>query len=184
MDQQVPAYLARNLQQLRRLKGLTQGALATKAGIPRSPLPHLESGEANPSLFNLLAVAKALQVNVEELLSRPRRPVEHVPAAEVPVQLRANGRVRLRNLLPDKIRGLHLELLELDPGAVMTGQPHLRGTKEYLTVIEGEVAVITSGEPWAMKTGDVLAFEGDQPHAYRNPGGRRARALSVVVPLL
>jgi transcriptional regulator with XRE-family HTH domain len=183
MNENVPSYLALNLQQLRRLKGLTQEALAEKAGIPRSTLTHLETGASNPSLMNLLAVARALQVSVEELLSRPRRVVDYIPASEVPLQLKANGHVRLWKLLPDKIRGMHIDMLEIDGGAVMAGQPHLRGTKEYLTAIEGEISVITSGEPHIVKKGDVLAFEGDQPHAYRNPTSKRARALSVVIPL-
>ena len=64
----------------------------------------------------------------------------------------------------------------------MPGQPHLKGTKEYLTVLEGELTVVVEGLPTAVKKGDVLAFEGDQNHAYRNTGGRRTRALSVVIP--
>lgn len=178
-----PAYLARNIASLRDARGFTQSALAKKAGIPRSTLTHLEGGAGNPSLSNLLAVAGALGVNVEELLTKPRRPVTHIPAAEVPVQFLAGGKVKVSRLLPDKIRGLHFDLMQLDAGATLPGQPHLRGTKEYLTVLEGELTVITSGEPHALKKGDVLAFEGDQAHAYRNPGSRRAVALSVVVPL-
>jgi transcriptional regulator with XRE-family HTH domain len=180
----VPAWLARNLHQLRKAKGLSQGALASKAGIPRSTLTHMESGEANPSLVNLLAVSQALGVNVEELLSRPRRAMEHISASDVPVQSRAAGRARIRKLLPDKVRGLHIDLLEVEAGSVMPGQPHLRGTKEYLSVLEGELTVVVGGEPVIVQKGDVLAFEGDQPHAYRNGGSRRAVAVSVVIPNL
>jgi hypothetical protein len=34
-----------------------------------------------------------------------------------------------------------------------------------------------------VKPGDVLAFAGDQSHAYRNTGQGRAVALSVVIPI-
>jgi len=183
MSQSVPAYLAKNIIQLRDAKGFTQSALARKAGIPRSTLTNLETGNANPSLLNLLAVANALQVNVEELLSKPRRALEHIPASDVPVQIRANGRARIAKLLPDKIRGLHIDLMELDTETVMQGQPHLRGTKEYLSVLEGEITVVTGGIPTVVRKGDVLAFEGDQNHAYRNSGKTKARAISVVIPI-
>ncbi|MGZ3651275.1 MAG: helix-turn-helix domain-containing protein [Bdellovibrionota bacterium] len=183
MSNPVPGYLARNIQQLRRALNLSQSALAEKAGIPRSTLTNLETGDSNPSLLNLLAVAGALSVNVEELLSRPRRALEHIPAAEIPEQWKANGKARILKLMPDKVRGLMIDALELDASATLAGHPHLKGTKEYLHVLEGELTVVIEGAPVAVKKGDVLAFEGDQPHAYRNTGSRKARALSVVVPI-
>lgn len=120
-------------------------------------------------------------MNVEELLSKPRRAIEHIPASDVPVQTRASGKARVSKLLPDKVRGLHIDLFVLDAGSTMAGHPHLRGTKEYLYVLEGEITVVVEGTPTLVRKGDVLAFEGDQPHAYR-AGVRAARALSVVVP--
>ena len=35
-------------------------------------MTHIESGSGNPSLHNLIKVAAALQVSIEELLTRPR----------------------------------------------------------------------------------------------------------------
>lgn len=184
MSGEISSYLAKNVSQLRQQKALTQSQLAKTAGLPRSTVTHIESGAANPSLSSLLAMAGALQVSVEELLSRPRRALEHIRAADVPLQERAAGSARIHKLLPDKIRGLHIDHMELDARTGMTGQPHLRGTKEYLYVIEGEITLFVDGASVTARKGDVLAFEGDQPHGYKNPGDRKARALSVVVPLL
>lgn len=184
MSHEISSHLAKNITQLRTQKGLTQAQLAKSAGLPRSTVTHIESGAANPALSNLLALAGALQVNVEELLSKPRRALEHIRAADIPLQERANGRVKIHKLMPDKIRGLNIDLMELDTGANMPGHPHLRGTKEYLYVVEGEITVFVSGESTLLRKGDVLAFEGDQPHGYKNSGDRKARGLSVVVPLL
>jgi XRE family transcriptional regulator, regulator of sulfur utilization len=180
----IAGYLARNIAELRSSKGYTQGQLAERAGLPRSTVTNLESGSANPSLTNLLAVAGALQVNIEELLTRPRKSLELIRAADIPVQERVHGRARIFKLLPDKIRGMNIDRIELERGVHMPGHVHLRGTKEYLTVIEGEITIHTENGETIVGTGDVLAFEGDQPHAYRNSGGRRARALSVVIPVL
>jgi len=165
-------------------KGYTQSALSRKANIPRSTITNIESGAANPSLLNLLALASALQVNVEELLTRPRKSIEHISAENIPIQIRMHGKARISKLLPDKIRGMNIDLLVLDSGVHMPGHAHLKGTKEYLTVIEGEITVIISGIVSIVKKGDVLAFEGDQNHAYKNSGTKSARAISVVIPLL
>jgi transcriptional regulator with XRE-family HTH domain len=184
MSSDISSYLAKNVSQLRGQKALTQSQLAKAAGLPRSTVTHIESGAANPSLSNLLALAGALQVNVEELLSKPRRAMEHIRAADVPLQERANGRAKIYKLLPDKIRGLNIDFMELEANTNMPGHPHLRGTKEYLYVVEGEITVFVSGISVALRKGDVLAFEGDQPHGYKNATDRKARGLSVVVPLL
>jgi quercetin dioxygenase-like cupin family protein len=65
----------------------------------------------------------------------------------------------------------------------MGGQPHLPGTKEYLTVLEGEVSVYVAGNLYAVQAGDVLAFPGNQPHSYLNTQFAPAVAISVVIPV-
>ncbi len=182
MSANASTYLAKNISELRESKGFTQTQLAKLAGLPRSTLTHLESGAGNPSLSNLMAVASALQVNVEELLTKPRRAFQHIKASEVPVLEKAGGKVKVHKLLPDKVRGLDIDLLELEAQAHMPGHPHLRGTKEYLFVVEGEITVFVSGVATVLKKGDVLAFEGDQPHGYKNSADKKARGFSVVVP--
>jgi XRE family transcriptional regulator of biofilm formation len=54
----------------REKKGLTQVALAKKAGITQAYLAQIESGERkNPSLDILQRLAKALRVPITKLLS-------------------------------------------------------------------------------------------------------------------
>ncbi len=60
-------FIAR-LKALRRKQGLTQTALAKKAGISREFLARLEIGQQDPTLGTLTTVAKALKVTVVELL--------------------------------------------------------------------------------------------------------------------
>jgi len=59
----------------------------------------------------------------------------------------------------------------------------LPGTKEYLTVLEGEVSVYVAGNLYAVQAGDVLAFPGNQPHSYLNTQFAPAVAISVVIPV-
>lgn len=57
------------LYELREKKGLTQVALANKAGITQPYLAQIESGERkNPSLVTLKKLAKALKVTLAELV--------------------------------------------------------------------------------------------------------------------
>ncbi len=70
--------------------------------------------------------------------------------------------------------------MELLPKGFMRGVPHVRGAKEYLTCVEGHVRLSVAGSRYDLGPGDVLAFPGDQAHAYHNPGRTTAVALSVV----
>jgi XRE family transcriptional regulator, regulator of sulfur utilization len=175
--------LGRNLTALRRQHGLSQATLAQRAGIPRSTVAHIESGHGNPSLANLARVSDALGVGIEELLARPRSECVLITARQVPVRTRSSGRVRLHDLLPERVRGLNIARLELDAGATMRGTPHVACTKEFLHGLQGCVHVLVAGTLYAVNAGDVLAFPGDQPHSYINRGESAATAVSVVVPL-
>ncbi|MCB0413671.1 MAG: helix-turn-helix domain-containing protein [Bdellovibrionales bacterium] len=176
-------YLGENIENLRSLKNMSQLQLAQQAEIPRSTLTNIESGVANPSLKNLIKISLALGVSIEELLSKPRTDCLLIKSNEVPVLIRGQGRVRLHKLLPEKIKGIEIDKLELSAEAVMGGHPHLDGTKEYLTVLQGEVSVHVAGETFNVKAGDVFAFSGNQPHSYRNLRKTTSIGISVVIPM-
>jgi transcriptional regulator with XRE-family HTH domain len=56
------------LKKLRTAKGLTQEALAKKAGISRAYLARLEMGRHDPHLSRLRKLAKVLGVKISELV--------------------------------------------------------------------------------------------------------------------
>jgi transcriptional regulator with XRE-family HTH domain len=173
-------FLAKNLLSLRVKRGFTQGQLARIAGIPRSTLTHLESGEGNPSLQTLAKVSAALQVGIEEILSRPRAECKHIKSSEVPRVKRSGGTVTLLKLLPDPIPGMEIDRMELDEGARVGGVPHVANSKEYFVCIKGKVQISVPGAWYELVEGDVLAFPGDQAHSYRNVGKGMAVGMSVV----
>jgi XRE family transcriptional regulator, regulator of sulfur utilization len=182
-QESVSAYLADNLVALRKRSGLSQQRLAKKADIPRSTLTHIESGAGNPSLTNLCKLAGALGVGVEELLSRPRNDCSLLRKDDVPIHKRSGGKIQVYKLMPDKVRGIEIDKMTFAQGASMAGRPHVEGTKEYLVGLTGKVTVSVAGSNWEVAKGDVLAFPGDQKHGYRNSGGAKAEALSIVLPI-
>lgn len=78
----------------------------------------------NPSLTNLVKISAAFQVSLEELLSRPRSDCALILSEHVPMQEKNRGQSRFYKLLPDKIRGLEIDRIEIEVGGTMSGHPH------------------------------------------------------------
>lgn len=174
-------HLARNLASLRHTRSLTQGALAQAADVPRSTIATLESGTGNPSLVVLVKVAAALGVPIDELLASPRAMVRRWPAAEVATRAKGRG-VTIRELVPEPVPDEMMEVMDFAPGAVMGGTPHLPGTREFFTCLDGRVNLMVAGERYELAEGDVLAFPGNLAHSYQNADALApARGVSVVV---
>ncbi len=178
-DSKIPQILATNITTLRYLRGVTQEQLAKKAMIPRSTLTHFESGSGNPSLKNLIRVADALEVGVDELLSPSISSVCLLSNDEI--NFKEKNGVKIYNLLTTPIKGLSLERFEFQGNDGFTGSPHLKGSKEYFTVVSGKAQVQVSGEEFSVKQGEVLIFTGDSAHSYRNLSERKTIALSILI---
>lgn len=179
--ERIGQHLARNLSALRHARRLTQDALATAAALPRSTIANLESGDANPSLQVLVKVAAALQVPIEELLAAPRAKVRRWKSEDVGRRERGRG-VHERDLVPEPVPDQMSTLMDFEPQAVMGGTPHLPGTREFFTCLQGRVAIYVAGERFELAAGDVLAFPGNLPHSYQNPDlASPARGVSLVV---
>jgi transcriptional regulator with XRE-family HTH domain len=181
-SEEIPAHLARNLLNLRHVRSLTQEALAKAAGVPRSTIANLESGDGNPSLAVLVKVAGALGAPIDELLASPRAKVRQWAARDLSSRSRGRG-VTTRPLVPEPVPQEILELMEFQPEAALGGTPHLPGTREFFSCLEGQVTIYVAGDRYDLKAGEVLGFPGNVPHSYRNMD-KAGRALGVSVVVL
>ena len=76
------SFLALKLRQLRREKGWSAKALANKAGLSTSYLNEIEKGKKYPKPDKVLALATALNVEYDDLLSlklgKSLEPISHL----------------------------------------------------------------------------------------------------------
>ena len=180
-EDKTASHLARNLVSLRHTRSLTQDGLAKAAAVPRSTVANLESGDGNPSLAVLVKVAGALGVPIDELLASPRAMVRRWPADELARRHKGRG-VSIRALVPEPVPDEMMEVMDFEPGAVMGGTPHLPGTREFFSCLDGRVLLTIAGDRYELREGDVLAFPGYLPHSYQNADAlQSARGVSVVV---
>jgi transcriptional regulator with XRE-family HTH domain len=180
IETEISSHLGKNVEQLRKKRGLSQAQLAKIAGVPRSTVTYIESGQGNPSLGNLIKISGAVQVSIEELLSKPRSLTKFIQSKDIPVLKKANGNVELFKLLPDPVPGMEIDKLVMKSRSQMGGTPHTQNTREYLICCKGQVELILNKNSFLLNEGDMLAFPGDSPHAYRNPGEKTNMCISVV----
>jgi len=181
LPEHAASHLARNLASLRHARAITQESLAKSAGVPRSTIANLESGDGNPSLTVLVKVAHALGAPIDELLAPPRAKVRKWAASDIATSSKGRG-VTLRSLVPEPVPEEMLTVIYFAPGGAMRGTPHLPGTREFFTCLSGRVTIFVTGERHDLSEGEVLAFPGNVAHSYQNPDGERpAHGVSVVI---
>ena len=158
--------IAANLRAERRTAELSLSAVARLAGISKSTLSQLESGQGNPSIETLWAIAIALNIPFSRLVVAPQAEVRVVRAAER-TTIHADGSdygVALLSPGSHARRDLYVTLLE--PGKARVAEAHLRGSVEHVVVSQGVVRVGPIGYEIEAHPGDYVTFPGDVAHSY------------------
>ena len=147
------------IRRLRAERGLSLSALATAAGIGKGSLSELESGQRNPTLQTLYAVAGPLGVPLVALLDdRPGASVSDEALHAV-----------LLHVHRDDTGTSEVYLIRMPPDAVRRSPAHAPGVREQLVVLQGAVRIEHgTGAPEVLEvpTGGHAAWPADRPHAY------------------
>jgi transcriptional regulator with XRE-family HTH domain len=175
-------FLAENLKAYRTKRGYTQEEFSKLSGLARTTITNIESGEANPALDKLVQIANALNVGVDQLITKQKAQITLYKEEDILKEMRGEH-VEILKLFPDAKKGIAIDKVQIQPGEIFRGQSHLSGTKEYLTVLEGKLQIIIEGETFIVERNQVLAFQGDVRHSYKNIGKEKLVYLSVVIPV-
>lgn len=165
---------------------MTLDMLAKASGVSRSMLSQIERGQTNPTLATVWALAKALKVDVSELIgSKPAepRPLLEVASASFTPEIRTeDGTCILRILSPaDRVGSLEWYEVIIEPNGALISAPHGRGTREHLTILEGTVTIVLDTERTQVSKGETARYPADVKHQILNLSDAPARALLVVV---
>lgn len=173
--------LAASLREARKARGLSLEAVAKLSGVSRSMVSQIERGESSPTVATLWNLTQALQVDFAGLLEgRPSPGIQVVRAEAAPV---IGGRGRdlvIRILSPAEAVGEH-EVYDLSfgSGGALVSDPHSPGCRESLTVISGQIRVVSGDEESRLGAGDTARYPADRPHEIHAEAGA-ARAILIV----
>lgn len=165
------------LRELRRRRGRTLAALSAETGIPVSTLSRLESGQRKPGLEQLLALAKAHRIPLEELVGAPAsgdprvypQPFIRNGMTVIPLTRNPGGLQVFRQILPAGNDGR-------EPA------PRSHEGYHWLYVLSGRLRVVLGDQDLVLTTGEVAEFDTHLPHWFGNADDRPVEFLSILGP--
>jgi transcriptional regulator with XRE-family HTH domain len=159
--------IATTVREHRSRAGRSLADLAAAAGIGKSTLHAIESGDANPGIETLWALARALGVPFGQLLDPPAPAIRVVRAGEAP-RIASESSSMHAYLLASTAHGARTEVYDvhLEPGPVRDAEPHSAGTIEHVLVTAGQLRVGPLDAPVDLAVGDLASFPGDVGHRY------------------
>jgi transcriptional regulator with XRE-family HTH domain len=178
----VAAAVARNTRRLRTARGWSLDQLATRSGVSKGMLVHLEQARTNPSLGTLCKVAETLGVSLAGLVELHEAPVVRVVDPAEVVRLWQSEAGSAGDLLVGSDERDHIELWRwtLAPGDRHPSDAHAAGTREMVHVVAGTLTLEVGDTTHTVPAGGAALFRGDRDHAYGNTG-RQAVSLVMVV---
>jgi transcriptional regulator with XRE-family HTH domain len=175
------AAIAANVRGQRAHRGMTLDELAARSNVSRGMLIQIEQGRTNPSVNTLSRIGDALGVTVGRLVEVSDTPVVRVVHASEVVAFEHSGGGSARLLVGTDAPAI-LELWDwrLGPGEAHDGDAHPAGTREMITVLDGELTLTLYGRSHVVGKDEAVVFSADRPHRYANEGDAPLRFIMVV----
>ncbi|MGW0762219.1 helix-turn-helix domain-containing protein [Streptomyces sp. NPDC002814] len=162
------------LRALRRARRATLAALADETGLTASTLSRLENGKLRPTLEQLLPLARAHGVPLDDLVAAPPtgdprvhlRPVRRSGLVMVPLTTRAGGIQAYKVIHPPAGRAPTMNL-----------QTH--EGYEWFYVLDGHVRFVLGEREFRLGVGEAAEFDTRTPHWIGSADSRPAELLAL-----
>ncbi|MBI1785289.1 helix-turn-helix transcriptional regulator [Candidatus Sumerlaeota bacterium] len=178
-----PPRFGKNIEQLRRQRGLSLDSLAERSQVSKAMLSQIEKGKVNPTIGILWKIAEGLNVQLRDLISSEPASVlfEIKEKSGSTILLSDDGRCEIQVLSPPKmIESVELYLLHFQSGGKLQSQAHSPHTEEIITAIEGELEIRSGNHSAKLTPYMSLHYSADVPHMIRNAGRGEAKAYLAV----
>ncbi|GAA0585707.1 helix-turn-helix domain-containing protein [Actinomadura livida] len=164
------------LKRLRRQREITLAGLAEQTGISASTLSRLESGLRRPTLEQLLPLARAYGVSLDELVDAPPTGDPRVNLRPIPC---SDGSVILP--LTRRPGGIQAYKFVLPAGSDDT-EPDLRTHEGYdwVYVLNGILRLVLGEHDLTLKPGEAAEFDTRTPHWFGATSAGPVEYLSLI----
>jgi transcriptional regulator with XRE-family HTH domain len=153
-DEDVLESVGPRLRALRSERGTTLAQLSEATGISVSTLSRLESGQRRPTLELLLPLARAHQVQLDELVDAPptgdpriyQKPIKRHGTVHIPLSRRPGGLQAFKQILPEGY-----------PGNDVQQKTH--EGYDWFYVLSGRIRLKLGDQDFIVKEGEVVEFD-------------------------
>jgi transcriptional regulator with XRE-family HTH domain len=167
--------VGQRLRSLRQQHQLSLAGLSAMTGISASTLSRLESGGRKPALELLLALARAYQVPLDDLVGAPpagdprvrMRPIRHHGRTLIPLTQRPSGPRAYKMIVPPADDDLEQKTHE---------------GYEWMYVLSGRLRLRLAEHDFVMKAGEAAEFDTRVPHWFGSAGPEAAEVLVLFGP--
>lgn len=179
----VATAVARNVRTLRTSRGWSLDQLATRSGVSKGMLVHLEQARTNPSLSTLCKLAETLGISLAGLVELHDTPRVQLVAPDDVVRLWSTDAGSHGDVLAGSDLRDHVELWswQIAAGDARESTSHLRGTREMVHVLDGSLTLDVAGESYEVLAGGAAVFDAHMAHQYRNTGRKAVKFVLVVL---
>jgi transcriptional regulator with XRE-family HTH domain len=170
---------------VRERRSLTLREVAEKAGVSESLVSQIERNRVSPAIDTLLALADALDLDLEYLFSdyRRERSVRIMRREERSTFTRPGALYeRLAHLEGQSREGIEAYAITLEPGAKTGSKEYGHQGWELGIVQEGRAELTVGNQTHRLAPGDSASFMADSPHVLANTGRRPLRVFWVITP--
>lgn len=176
-EDDVLAGVGPRLKALRQARGITLAELSVETGVTASTLSRLENGRLRPTLEQLLPLARAHGVPLDDLVAAPPtgdprihlRPVRRAGLTVVPLTRRPGGVQAYKVIYPPA-------------GRAPTLEPQTHEGYEWFYVLNGRVRFVLADREFELGPGEAAEFDTRQPHWIGSAGDQPAELLTLFGP--
>ncbi len=169
---------------VRKKKGWTLDALASKSGLSTGFLSQVERDLTTLSIVSLSAICHAVNVPIESLFSSSR-PIGGIPSAvtraDQQLHIQIGGSPITYRYLSGQLPDVPIEELLIAEFPPHCDQQHSSHEgQEFGYVLRGSLLLHMQDAQYELKTGDSYRVPALQPHGYRTSASEGANVLMAV----
>jgi len=181
MDSLTPPLIGKNINYERNKNKMSLDTLSKRSGVSKSMLSQIEQDKTNPTIVTVWKIARALNMNVQDLMESSEGCIEVVRFDDLPVILSTDKLCEIRIDSPVHMAdNLELYHFILKSGGKHFSKPHYP-SEEFLTVIDGKVKVSSGQSCVQLNKGDTCRYRGDTEHAVENMNDGSSEVYVIVL---
>jgi transcriptional regulator with XRE-family HTH domain len=179
--EQIHIKVGKNLQRIRKARGLTLDKVAELTGVSKAMVGQIERGDSNPTISVLWKIVNGLRISFTSLMDSEPSKVSVISTSQFEPFLERDGQYRVFPFFPyDQTKRFEIYHVEMLPHTTHESEPHNEGVEEYIIVVDGTLELAVEGETYTAEKGNAIHFLANSPHVYRNSTSFTTQYITLI----